>query len=183
MKRSTPFKRAAITGVAMCAAGLIAVGSAVAASSGGSEGTGSEEVNCNEGWVYDEKKRVCVREEAASPQDIYNQGRALAAAGEYDRAVRLFQAMGDQDDAMVLTMIGYSKRKMGAVDDGIAYYHKALAIEPDNVLTREYLGEGYVTMGRYDLAEAELDRIGAICGVDCKEYQDLAAAIAGEPGW
>ena len=81
---------------------------------------------------------------------------------------------------MILTMIGYSKRKLGAVDEGIAYYHRALAINPDSVNTREYLGEGYVAMGRFDLAEVELEKIEAICGTDCDPYVQLASAIAGE---
>ena len=84
---------------------------------------------------------------------------------------------------MVLTMIGYSKRKSGALDEGIGYYYQALAIDPDNVNTREYLGEGYVVKGRLDLAQAELDRIGTICGESCDQYLDLAAAMAGNEDW
>ena len=80
-------------------------------------------------------------------------------------------------------MIGYSKRKSGAVEEGIGYYHQALALNPDNVNTREYLGEGYVAMGRLDLAQAELDRIGALCGESCDQYIDLAAAMAGDSSW
>jgi hypothetical protein len=38
-------------------------------------------------------------------------------------------------------------------------------------------------MGRLDLAQAELDRIGAICGEDCEQYLDLAAAMAGNEDW
>ena len=77
----------------------------------------------------------------------------------------------DQQDDVVLTYIGYSKRKLGAVDEGIAYYHRALAINPDNVNTREYLGEGYVAMGRFDLARGRIgedrgnlrDRLRPVC--------------------
>ena len=116
-------------------------------------------------------KQICVRKDAANDSDLYEQGRALAVAGEYERALDLLTSVRNQNDAMVLTMIGYSKRKMGAVDEGIGYYHKALAIEPDNVLTREYLGEGYVMMGRIDLAQAELNQIEAICGDQCEQYQ------------
>ncbi len=159
-------------------------GPALAASGGGSSGgSGGTTVQCNAGWVYDKQKQVCVRKDAANDSDLYEQGRALAVAGEYERALDLLTAVRNQNDSMVLTMIGYSKRKMGAVDEGIGYYHKALAIEPDNVLTREYLGEGYVMMGRIDLAQAELNQIGTICGDQCEEYRDLKAAIAGDPDW
>jgi tetratricopeptide (TPR) repeat protein len=127
--------------------------------------------------------QYCVKAQSYLDLDrLYEQGRELALAGDYDDALALLDA-ADQGDAMVLTMIGYSKRKSGALDEGIAYYHRALAIEPDNVNTREYLGEGYVAMGRLDLAQAELDRIGAICGEGCDQYLDLAAAMAGDETW
>lgn len=154
---------------------------ALAASSGGSSG-GSDEVECRAGLKYDKQKQMCVPDGEARAPTPYETGRDLAAAGEYERALDILQSL-DQGDAMVLTMIGYSMRKMGNVEEGIAHYHRALAIEPDNVLTREYLGEGYVSMGRIDLAQAELDQIGLICGTDCEQYHDLAAAIAGDPDW
>lgn len=189
INRATLIQRVAGAGIALCTAAVIAIGPAFAASGGGSSGgssggSGSNEVQCNAGWVYDKKKQICVRKDAASDRDLYEQGRALALAGDYEGALDLLQSVRDQNNSMVLTMIGYSKRKMGQFDEGFAYYHKALDIEPDNVLTREYLGEGYVMIGRIDLAQAELDRIGVICGTTtCEEYQDLAAAIEGKPEW
>ena len=62
----------------------------------------------------------------------------------------------------------------------MAYYQKALAIEPDNVNTHEYLGEGYVAIGRVELARLELDKLARICGTSCEQYEDLAKAISGE---
>jgi tetratricopeptide (TPR) repeat protein len=78
-------------------------------------------------------------------------------------------------------MIGYSKRKLGNFDEGVAYYQQALAIDPNNADTREYLGEAYVETGRMDLAKAELASVQTICGTECEQYEDLAAAIAGQP--
>jgi tetratricopeptide (TPR) repeat protein len=82
---------------------------------------------------------------------------------------------------MVLTMIGYSERKSGNYDVGVDYYYKALAIDPENVNTREYLGEAYVEKGKINRARAELAKIEAVCGTTCEQYEDLAKAIAGEP--
>ena len=82
---------------------------------------------------------------------------------------------------MVLTYIGYSKRKLGKVDEGIAYYHQALAINPNNLNTREYLGEGYVAAGRTDLALDQLSKLEELCGPDCDQYEQLELAIAGTP--
>ena len=83
---------------------------------------------------------------------------------------------------MVLTMIGYSKRKQGNWEEGVAYYRQALAINPNNANTREYLGEAWLTKGRADLAKAELIKIAAITGKESEQYEDLAKAIAGQQG-
>jgi hypothetical protein len=54
---------------------------------------------------------------------------------------------------------------------------KALDIDPDNVATREYLGEGYVSKGQLDLAYLELAEIEQRCGTRCEEYQALEKAM------
>jgi tetratricopeptide (TPR) repeat protein len=78
-------------------------------------------------------------------------------------------------------MIGYSQRKMGHYDAGLAYYRQALALDPNNVNTHEYLGEAYAEKGKLDLARADLLKVSAVCGRGCEQYQDLAKAIAGVP--
>ena len=82
---------------------------------------------------------------------------------------------------MTLTMIGYATRKLGNYDEGLAYYAKALALDPANVNTHEYLGEAYAEKGKLDLAKAELIKVAAVCGTTCEQYQDLSKAIAGTP--
>ena len=85
---------------------------------------------------------------------------------------------------MVLTMIGYATRKSGHYDEGLAYYDKALALNPDNVNTHEYLGEAYFEKGKKDLALVELAKIEKVCGTTCEQYEDLSATIAGStPTW
>lgn len=154
-------------------------------SGGGSGGSGSggssgSQIVCKEGWKLNTAKQVCEKQDSRlDDKDRYVYGRDLALAGYYEEALDSLQAIKDQDDAMVLTMIGYSKRKLGDVDEGIAYYHKALAIDPDNLNTHEYLGEGYVAMGKKNLALAELDTLEKLCGVDCSQYVELASAING----
>lgn len=157
--------------------------------SGGQDGSGGGSsrtdtpITCNAGWVLSSNKQYCVRAQSHLDQGLlYRQGEQAAIAGDYGQALALLKA-ADQADPMVLTMIGYSKRKLGAVDEGIGYYHRALAIDPGNLNTREYLGEGYVAMGRLDLAQRQLDMIGAIGGEDCDQYLQLASAMAGGDGW
>ena len=54
---------------------------------------------------------------------------------------------------------------------------KALAIDPNYVLVREYLGEGYIAAGKIGLAKAQLTEIASRCGTTCEEYQDLAEEL------
>jgi tetratricopeptide (TPR) repeat protein len=152
-------------------------------SSGNTGSGGAGGVVCYENYTFDPKKGVCVKNSALNDWQLYDQGRLLALAGHYREALGSLQAVRNQNDAMVLTMIGYATRKLGDVNAGIAYYQRALSIEPDNVNTREYLGEGYVSLGRLDLAQGELDRIEKLCGTECDQYIDLAAAMAGETEW
>jgi tetratricopeptide (TPR) repeat protein len=153
---------------------------------GGGGGGGSSSnapIECRKGMVYDENKKICVPSHALNDQQLYQQGHDLAVAGRYDSALDALNAIRNKNDAMVLTMIGYSKRKLGALDEGIAIYHQALAIDPNNINTREYLGEGYIDAGRVDLAEAELDKLQVLCGKECEQYQDLQKAVAGSAKW
>ena len=153
-------------------------------STGGTNGSASTApVVCKTGLVFDDKTKRCVNPKTGALDDrqLYEQGRALAVAGFYDNALVALEAVKDQHDSMVLTMIGYSKRKLGHYDEGLGYYRQALAINPDNANTREYLGEAFAEKGKLDLAKAELVKVEAICGTECEQYQDLAAVIAGTP--
>ncbi len=125
------------------------------------------------------KKKVCVKLEAGilPDEELYQQGRALAKENEYDWALTVLAAISNQNDPRVLNYTGYSHRKAGRLETGITFYRKALAINPNFMLAREYLGEGYVAAGRVDLARLELAEIGARCGVGCEEYKDLKLAI------
>ena len=141
-------------------------------------------IPCADGTVYDADTKTCVARssELLDDADLYVTGRELALAGRYEDALDILDAVADKD-AMTLTMIGYATRKLGRTEEGIAIYHQALALDPDNLNTHEYLGEGYLAAGRIDLAELQLDVLQRLCGVDCEQYRDLNKAILGEPVW
>ena len=182
-KVSSFLARAGLVALALSIAG--AAGPAFAASGGSSSGgsSGANTPSCPTGYVYDSNKKACVKASSGLFDDkqLYAQGRALALAGRYAEALDALTAVRNQNDSMVLTMIGYAKRKSGSFDEGMAYYQRALAVDPKNVNTREYLGEAYAEKGRMDLAKAELVKVEALCGTECEQYQDLAKAIAGQP--
>ena len=125
-------------------------------------------------WV---KKCLKVETGILPDDELYEQGRALAKAGQYEWALQVLAAIQNQNDPRVLNYTGYSNRKAGRLEIGITYYHKALAIDPNFVLAREYLGEGYVAAGRIDLAQIELNEIKNRAGVNSEEYRDLSKAI------
>ena len=150
---------------------------------GGSSGSSSGQAvkKCKKGEVVKKVNNVekCVKVKAGIlPDDeLYEQGRVLAKAGQYEWALQVLAAIQNQNDPRVLNYTGYSNRKAGRLEIGITYYHKALAIDPNFVLAREYLGEGYVAAGRVDLAQIQLSEIKNRAGVDSEEYKDLSKAI------
>ena len=163
---------------AILAASLSFASPAFAAGEGSSSGSPAKK--CKTGQVWDKNKAKCVKATSGilPDEDLYQQGRALAKEGHYEWALQVLAAVGNQNDPRVLNYTGYSYRKAGRLETGISYYRKALAINPDFVLAREYLGEGYVAAGRVDLARAQLDEIAARCGQSCEEYKDLSVAIS-----
>ena len=75
-------------------------------------------------------------------------------------------------------MRGFALRKMGRAQEGLTFYGRALALDPDNANTYEYLGAYHVETGNLDMARIALARIEAICGGRaCEQYEDLAKAI------
>jgi hypothetical protein len=132
---------------------------------------------CPKGFVL--KGAACVQANSGllPDADLYRQGRALALAGYYGHALPILDAVRRTDDPMVYTMRGFVARKLGHYDTAMALYRHALALDPDNINTHEYIGESYVEQKRPDLARAELAKVAKLCGPGCEQYDDLAEAI------
>ncbi|MBC8096938.1 MAG: hypothetical protein H7Y43_14115 [Akkermansiaceae bacterium] len=163
------------------AAFLMTSGSSMTFAAGGDDPAPEPVLKCKKGEVLKKVGNVkkCVKVESGilPDEDLYQQGRLLAKAGQYDWALQVLAVIQNQNDPRVLNYTGYSNRKAGRLEIGITYYRKALAIDPDFVLAREYLGEGYVAAGRIDLAQLELNEIRNRAGAGSEEYQDLSKAI------
>ncbi len=128
-----------------------------------------------EGKVWDKKKKECVsaQEGSLDIDSIYETARYLAKEGRYDEAIVLLYPISDSQDKRVLNYLGYSWRKSGHIELGLKYYHQALAIDPDYVLVREYLGEALIQKGDIAGAKAQLIEIETRCGVTCEPYVEL----------
>lgn len=159
--------------VALVVAAPIAIAPAFAA--GGDTTTPS----CKAGEVYDQAKQRCVPKSSSLDTDsLFETGRALAYEGRYDEAIDVLKLAEDRNDPRVLNMLGYSHRKQGHLLIGLGYYEEALRIDPDHVLTREYMGEAFLQMGDLASARKQLEEIAERAGADSREYGELAAHIA-----
>ena len=182
--------------VALAAATFAVPGPAEAngggSTSGSSSGSNTRTLGtpkCPAGWKYVPETKKCARETSGLIQELpavgwadtdpaFVEAAVLAHSARYDQAIAAFNALGRPDDPYVLNYLGFSHRKLGQVESALAYYHKALSIQPDYIRAREYLGEGYVALGRIDEAREQLALIAQQCGTGCEEYKTLERGIA-----
>ena len=134
---------------------------------------------CVKGQVWDEATKSCVDAESGLLDDDtrFRAVRELAWAGRPEDALIVLSAMTEGRTDRVLTYIGFANRKAGRMDDGLAAYDEALALNPDNLLCRSYLGQAYVELGRIDLAQLQLDEIRARGGDGLWAETALESAI------
>jgi tetratricopeptide (TPR) repeat protein len=113
--------------------------------------------------------------------DKYKDAVSAVEHKDYKGAIALLKDVLDSDgrNADALNYMGYSYRKLGNYDLALAYYKKALAVDPDHKGANEYLGEAYLEMKQPTRADAQLARLQTICGTDCDAYKQLKTAIDG----
>lgn len=125
------------------------------------------------------KWKTCIKKNSASlkDDDLYWAASVLAVNEDYQGALDVLGAAHNADDPRILSLTGYATRKLGRVEEGLAFYHKALALDPNLAETREYLGEGYLQLGKLAEARRELEEIARRCGTGCESYVALDKAI------
>lgn len=118
---------------------------------------------CSNGKIWSGEAKKCVDPVQGRLDDdtLYDAARELAYAGQYGNALKVLAAMSDATDDRVLTYMGFAFRKMGDVALGNDYYQQAIAKNPDNLLARSYMGQGFVEAGDLDAARAQLSEIMA----------------------
>jgi len=175
MHQATKSSSALRLGALVLALGLAAGWLSANAFAAGSE----DRKDCPSGQTWSDSARKCVPANADQliDQEVTDRGRQLARDGKYEEAIALLGTLEERANSVALTYLGYSYRKLGQVDLGISYYHRALALDPDDVDAREYLGEGYVASGQMDLAHDQLAEIEQRCGTTCEQYEELEEAI------
>ncbi len=164
---------------AVLALGLGLAAPAIADSGDGS-GSKPDAKTCGKGEVWDSRSQKCVKAEngVLPDKNLADNAYALVKAGRYSEALVVLNMMKDPNTPVALNYRGYATRRMGRVDEGIGYYLKSVALDPNYAQVREYLGEAYVIKGDIPRAEAQLHAIKSICGTTCEEYQNLLVYIA-----
>jgi tetratricopeptide (TPR) repeat protein len=135
---------------------------------------------CEKGKVWSARAKKCLPQHSGVLPDseLADYAFALAKAERYEEALQVLDLSQDSNTPKALNYRGYITRKLGRIDEGVGYYLKSVALDPNYAQVREYLGEAYVIQGKFDLAKEQLDKIKAICGAtDCEEYEDLHKAI------
>jgi len=150
------------------------------AGGGGQTNRGADLTTCEKGQVWDARNQRCVvkRSGALPDRELTEYAYALAKAGRFQEALDILDLLQDSNTPRALNYRGYATRKLGRTEEGIGYYLKSVALDPTYAQVREYLGEAYVTLGKFDLANEQLASIRKLCGgSECEEYEDLSDAI------
>ena len=112
-------------------------------------------------------------------QALVAEGRAALAAGDAQAAIDAFEAALVIDPAYgaVYIELGHAARAEGLQGRAIHYYREALERLPDNLSAIAGEGEALAEKGAIDTARENLARLQELCGAQCAETVELAAAI------
>lgn len=130
--------------------------------------------------VWDASIKKCVRPDKTSHLDsdtLYDAVRELAYAGRYGEAIQVLDNMPDQASDQVLTYRGFTARKLGDVALANVYYQQAIDTNPDNILARSYMGQGFVASGDKVAAIGQLREIQARGGAGSWAETSLRSSI------
>jgi tetratricopeptide (TPR) repeat protein len=137
-------------------------------------------LECAKGEVWDDATKSCIKAEGASLTDDQRFGavRELAYAGRPDEALVILSTMTEGETARVLTYQGFLLRQTGRVEEGIAAYERAIALDSGNILARSYYGQLLVQMDEGAAAQLQLAAIRMAGGGGTWAERSLADAIA-----
>ena len=122
----------------------------------------------------DEPARPSTAERLSKAHGFIKASNYSAAIFELNSAVR-----EEPRNAEVHTLLGYSYRKRPNADlaKSFEHYNTALKLDPKHKGAHEYIGEAYLQDKKPADAEKHLAQLETICGKECAEYKELAAAI------
>ncbi len=131
----------------------------------------------------------------AGPAAAIDSERDGTRLDELERAIILIEAGAHQSAILVLerarlieprnadtyNLLGLASRQLGDTAAALAFYRRALAIDPRHLGANEYLGELYLRLDEPGKARERLAILAAACSA-CEETRELQAAIAAYVG-
>lgn len=116
---------------------------------------------------------------AADDSAGLTQARTAIAAKDYPGAIKILYGLSQTNpqDANVVNLLGFSYRMLGQYQQALAYYDRALAIDPMHKGALEYEGEAYLETNQLPKAETNLATLKRACAGDCPEVAQLEQAI------
>ncbi|MEM7523185.1 MAG: tetratricopeptide repeat protein [Pseudomonadota bacterium] len=109
----------------------------------------------------------------------YMEAEALVAAEAYSLALEKLKelAVAEPENADVFNLLGFAARHEDDYVEAEEAYNRALTLNPNHRGALEYQGEMYLVLEDPARAEANLDRLEALCPAGCEERAELRAAI------
>src|SRR3984957_16830225 len=88
---------------------------------------------CARGKVWDAKTQKCLPQHSGIlPDDqLVDYAYALAKAERFEEALQVLDLTQDSNTAKALNYRGYVTRKLGKIDEGVGYYLKSVALDPN----------------------------------------------------
>ncbi len=113
--------------------------------------------------VFDKETGKCIKPEQSSmnADELLEAARELAYLNRFEDSQAVLAALPNQTDSRVLTYWGFTNRKLGRTDLANEFYEQAIAQNPDNILARSYMAQGFVEKGYYGQALAQWKEIRA----------------------
>ncbi len=121
----------------------------------------------------------------SAARDEYRAARRQVDRRDYAGAIatlRRAEAL-DPQNADVQNLLGFAHRESGEVFASLAFYERALALDPSHLGALEYMGRAYLFLGQVDKAREHLARLEAACDARCPERDALRRAIAEWSPW
>lgn len=123
------------------------------------------------------------RKPDARAASLIEQGRGALAAGDEQAAIDAFEAALTLDPGYtpILIELARAAQADGLPGKALAYYREAQERNPRDFVAIAGEGSALLQRGAVDKARGTLAKLESLCGSDCAESRQLAAAIAAGP--
>jgi Tfp pilus assembly protein PilF len=114
---------------------------------------------------------------------LVTEGRGALSSGDVQGAIDRFEAALAIDPAHTAIYLDLAEaaRRQGLQGKAIHYYRATLEREPGNLAAISGEGAALVERGAVEKARRNLSRLESLCGTNCEEARQLAAAIQQGP--